>query len=384
MSIEDRLLRPSDNNFTLVRLCLAISVIYSHSYWAVFGVPSKDDLSQILGDSVSDYAVNGFFVLSGFLVYPSLLRLGQVKRFLLARLTRLWPGLVCSIVLTALAGLTVTSAALTSYFRGDTLKFLVGNLTFLKGYYTLTGVACGGRACIVNGSLWTLPWEARCYLGLALLGAVGLARPKAMVWLVLPATLVGALAWDFGAVRTVFAAHAGPNAVWAVGIAQRLWPLFVLGAGAYILRRRIVLSWWILGALFALALATNELAFSLQIRSLLIGYGVLCAGLLTAKKGALSGKWPDYSYGVYIYAFPVMIALHALWPTHLHLVLAAATLAATLPLAALSWHLIERPALDAFRRRNRERTATAAPPPLAALSSDLVALDRSEEVAQRE
>src|SRR3546814_55281 len=96
----------------------------------------------------------------------------------------------------------------------------------------------------------------------------------------------------------------------------------------------------------------------LHVRAIFIGYALLCFGLLTVGKRAVAGSWPDYSYGMYIYAFPVMIGLRHWLNWESHFMLAAATALATFPLAAFSWHYVEKPVLDAFqlyRKRRRER-----------------------------
>src|SRR5437879_6507179 len=97
-------LAPDGNNFTALRLALASAVIYTHTYWLITGVSSKDDLSNLLGAPISTFAVDGFFFLSGFLVYPSLLRLGRSSRFLLARAGRLWPGLAMALLVMVVGG----------------------------------------------------------------------------------------------------------------------------------------------------------------------------------------------------------------------------------------------------------------------------------------
>jgi peptidoglycan/LPS O-acetylase OafA/YrhL len=53
----------------------------------------------------------------------------------------------------------------------------------------------------------------------------------------------------------------------------------------------------------------------------------------------------DYSYGTYVIAFPIQQLL--VWRLAIAdpLLLFAATMAVTLPLAALSWHFVEKPAL---------------------------------------
>ena len=350
MRISDERLDADANNFTAVRLLLATSVIYTHCYFTTFGVRNADDLSGFLGAPISAYAVDGFFFLSGFLVYPSLLRLRSSVRFLTARFIRLWPGLALCVLLTVLVGAFFTSAPGGAYLGGDTARFILSNLTFTVASYRLTGVECGGEACVLNGSLWTLPWEVRCYVLLAVLGALGLARPTLMKWLVLPLSLVGVLVWDISQVQALARSLLGDGVVYLIGTFDRLWAAFAMGIAAYLFRERIPLSWWVLGVLFLANLAAHAIGVGLHMRPLLIGYAVLCLGLLTAQRRVFSANWPDYSYGMYIYGYPVMVLIYAFWPAKSHLALALVTMAATVPLAALSWHLVERPALDAHRR----------------------------------
>lgn len=349
MKFDDRLLRPEANNLTLVRLVLASSVIYTHCYWLLSGRKGEDDLSFLLGAPISAYAVDGFFFLSGFLVYASLRRSAGVGDFVLARLTRLWPALALSVGLTVLAGYVLTVDR-PGYFGGATFQFIRNNLSLVAPAYHLTGVYCDGQPCVMNGSLWTLPWEARCYLLLGVLALLGLAREKMMVRFVLPATLVAALLWDIPAVREAVGARIGREALYYPDMADRLWPLFALGAAAYIFRERIRLSWAALGLLFIANVLAHYWGFGLHVRAVFVGYALLCCGFLSARYRAVSGKWPDYSYGMYIFAFPVMIALGEWRNWESHFTLAAVTALATLPLAALSWHGVEKPALDAFRR----------------------------------
>lgn len=350
MILQSDLFDPRQNNFTLVRFVLASSVIYTHSFWLIHGVEGRDDLSVVLGAPISAYAVDGFFFLSGFLVYPSLLRLGKVSSFALARLARLWPALAMSVSLTVIGGLFVTTASPAQYFSGETLRFLGGNLSLTFGAYYLTGIDCGSEPCNLNGSLWTLTWEARCYLTLAILACLGLVSPKSMSRVILPLTFAGALVWDLPAVEQLARSLAGDGIVYNLDTFDRLWFLFALGIAAYVFRERIRLSWLVLAGLFMVNVAAHKLGYGLHVRALFIGYTVLCFGFLTAKRGALSGRWPDYSYGMYIYAFPVMLIVNALIEPESHLLLALINLIATLPIAALSWHWLEKPALDAFRR----------------------------------
>jgi peptidoglycan/LPS O-acetylase OafA/YrhL len=355
--ITDDRLRATANNLTLVRLVLASAVIWSHSYWRILGVANQDELSPWLGTTISAYAVDGFFFLSGFLVYRSLSVRGSVVDFAVARLARLWPGLAVAVALTILGGYFLSALPPGVYLNGNTLSFAIKNLSLLAAHYNLTGLQCGSEPCVVNGSLWTIPWEVRCYALLALLALVGFASPHWMARLILPLTAAGALGLHVPGMATMIEMIGSKGLLYNVQLIDRLWTMFALGIAAYMWRDRLRLSWTVLLLLGVLNLAAQHWHIHIHIQSLFVGYAVLCCGFLSARHRAISGSWPDYSYGMYIYAFPVMMLLAAAFTFSHHGWLALANAAATLPLAALSWHLVERPVLDRVRRRNRAKSA---------------------------
>lgn len=348
MRIDDEQLKPERNNLTLLRLVLASAVIVTHCYWWVHRVPGQDSFSKWLGVPLSVYAVDGFFFLSGFLVYGSLRRSASVSRFMAGRLARMMPGLTISVLLTAIAGAFFSTADFPTYFSGETLRFVLTNLSFLGGHYSLTGIMCGDAPCVINGSLWTLRWELFSYLTLAALALGGFARPRIMLAVVAPATIAGAFIVHVPAVAAFI--HAVGGAYWVENI-DRLWTLFLAGAVAEILRPHITLSWIALIVLGAVNMAAHRLGMNFHIQTLFVGYAILCFGFLSARKGAVSGRWHDYSYGMYIYAFPVMVLTAGLLQTSDYRLLAAANFLLTLPLAILSWHFVEKPVLDHVKRR---------------------------------
>jgi peptidoglycan/LPS O-acetylase OafA/YrhL len=171
-------------------------------------------------------------------------------------------------------------------------------------------------------------------------------------------TLVGVVAWNLEPVRTFAAGLIGQGPVYFLTFFAQLWALFALGMAAHVFRDRLVLSWWILAAIAIANYLLQDFTLGRHVRDLFIGYAVLCCGLLTARRGPMSARWPDYSYGIYIFAFPIMMLIASVWRPHSPWLLAAANLAATVPVAAISWHFIEKPALDAIKSR-RSRTAPA-------------------------
>lgn len=354
--VTEERLKPLANNLTLVRLCLASAVIWTHTWWRIHGISGVDEFSGFIGQPVSYLAVDGFFFLSGFLVYRSLVRSSRIFSFAIARLARLWPGLAVSVLLTVAVGIFLTQAHGLSYLKGQTARFVLSNLSLIFGSYSLQGVYCGKGLCVVNGSLWTITWEARFYLLLAILGVTGLARPTVMKWLIIPTSVAFALAIHLPTLHALVEKRLGSGALYNVMILDRLWTMFMLGMATYLWRERIVLSWTILAFLLVAAGVSAHFTMVPHVESVCLGYAVLCAGFLTARSRAISGHWPDYSYGIYIYAFPAMMLVAGALRTTSHAWLALATLAATLPLAALSWHLIERPVLDYVRNLRSRST----------------------------
>jgi peptidoglycan/LPS O-acetylase OafA/YrhL len=152
--------------------------------------------------------------------------------------------------------------------------------------------------------------------------------------------------------------------VWEV----RLWSMFLAGMLLQTLAPQLRVG--PLQAACALALvALNWTRFAALTPSPVTWFGIaLAAGACALAIG--SARVPrishiqrhDYSYGVYIYHWPVILMLRAVLPPIGALRLTVLAIAVTLVLAALSWHLVEAPALRLvhgwLRRTRRSGDAT--------------------------
>lgn len=323
------------NSFTALRWMLASAVMISHGWDLTHPVPGLDPTVAILSFPISRLAVSLFFTLSGFLVTGSLFKRGIVS-FLQARALRLLPGLWVMLLLLPLvlwwAFGTITFG---EFVRSpETQRFVWRNALLLGGEYQLPGIfEYHSLTRVANGSLWTIPFEVRCYAALALAAFFGLTQPR----------------WRFTALLlAAFALHlALPQSTWLVDEARRLGFSFALGVLAWLWRDRLTMSWPLAIILVVLALAVPD---SARIKPPAIQFGfaylILVAAFLTpASWKAASARMPDYSYGIYIYAFPAQQAAVAMGFTNPYANIAVAFLM-TLPVAALSWHFIERPALS--------------------------------------
>jgi peptidoglycan/LPS O-acetylase OafA/YrhL len=279
-----------------------------------------------------------FFLVSGLLIAASWERRPQVGSFLRARALRLFPALLASIALVALVmGPLVSALPLGEYLghRG-TWSFLARNWTLVQPQYTLPGVFEQNPYPTVEGSIWTLWHEVVCYLGILGAGLAGLLQRRRTTLLLILAYALG-LSW-IG--RT-------PDVLLHPRLDQslRLAVPFALGTAAWLSRERVPISAWVSVLLSGVAWAAHEtwagtLLFQIALLSwtLWLAYGI--EGRIRA-----FNRVGDYSYGIYIYAFPLQGLVQWLDPDLGPLGNAAWATLLTLALAIPSWHWIERPAL---------------------------------------
>jgi peptidoglycan/LPS O-acetylase OafA/YrhL len=336
-------LKHDGNIFTAVRWVLATTVMFSHAWDLTQWRNGLDPSVAVLTIPVSRLAVYLFFILSGFLVTGSLIKRG-IRQFVWARALRMIPGLWTMLLVTALGlGMVFTSLPLGEYIKSpETAAYLWQNGLLIGGKYSLPGVFYDHRNIAVNGSLWTIPQEVRCYIVLALLGGLGLLAPRRWLSLTVVALII------VNALISI-------NAVPVLANPRRLGIAFFLGVMAYLWRDRIRLSWplALVGCTAAIIIAHVAAGTSAAVTVIQVaaGYAMLVAAFrVPAWAKRVSAKMPDYSYGIYIYAFPAQqIAIAMGWSTD-PLSNVAIGFMLTLPCAALSWHLIEQPALKAKAR----------------------------------
>ena len=328
------------NNFDALRIAAALMVVLGHAY-ILSGRAAAEPLAAHTGIDFGGLGVSIFFVVSGFLVTMSYARLGDVRAFLANRLLRILPGLAAAVVLTAWAlGPIATTLAPADYFaRAQTWLYPLRNVLLYPVTYLLPGVfAHNPYPDAVNGSLWTLRLEFSFYLVIPLMAWRGWLDRRGL------AAMAAAAAAAYLAIL-VLGAHAPAVAL----IAARNFYLFAAGAALFAWRGEAALRSPALllgaGALFLAALPIRTLTPFVSIGVL----PLLVVGLaLRPVRGFRSAaRFGDLSYGTYIYAFPVQQAWMAfVEPGRLSVGdFFVVTLACVLPLAAVSWWLVERPAL---------------------------------------
>jgi peptidoglycan/LPS O-acetylase OafA/YrhL len=317
------------NGFDFLRLFAAFAVLFSHC-WPLTGQNEQEPLSRALDGlfNFGEVAVLVFFSISGYLVARSWYKDPNALRFMQRRSLRVLPALAACILCCVLVGSAFSTLPAQSYFsHRETWLFLTKILVF-PPQLNLPGVfADTPYPNVVNGSLWSLRLEFALYLVLAAIGILGLMRPS-MMRLVVAVLLVAGIGVEHVQTAIPFAHQAGAVALYAL-------PFFVAAALAGLdLDTRKMLK---VLALLALICAPLLLVGGVKFYCALL---LAPAILATAKAVPLAFPY-DYSYGVYLWAFPVQQVCAVLWPSAGPLQMFALAAPITLLLAIASWHGVE-------------------------------------------
>lgn len=331
-----------DNNFNLIRMAAALAVLITHSFALAIGTGSAEPFRESIDMTMGSIAVDVFFLASGFLVTCSLINRQSAVEFVWARVLRIFPALVVMMILTVFGvGVYFTVLPLSDYLTSEaTLAYLVKGVTLLAGVgHSLPGVFDGNPyKSAINGSLWTMPSELRMYVVLLLLWIALRLTPKTRLTgfqISVVGLAVCSGVYFLGCHYNYFQ-HAGNFEQW------KWFFMFFVGASSYVLRERIILSarvFWLIVLALTISLVDKQIFFVVYTST--IAYILLYLAYVPAGSIRIYNRIGDYSYGVYIYAFPVQQAVAASISgvTVLQMLLISAAI--TIVLAALSWHLLE-------------------------------------------
>ncbi|MGC6330229.1 acyltransferase family protein [Rhizorhabdus sp. FW153] len=345
------------NNFDAIRLAMAFLVLFSHCFALRFGSEAMEPFSLLTNGyyNSGNVGVWAFFVISGFLVARSFDMSPSIGRFALRRVRRILPGYLVATSLCAFAVTPFFAPAGFAISTGDVVATLVGNLT-LGNHFPIPDLFRDNPVTAINGSLWSIRFEALCYVGLALLSLTfrHWLRPALLV------AYAGVVILWCWADLTGRKPGGSPALIAAIGWPY-LWmmvlPNFLAGMIVYHWRDRLPRSTSLLVGLAGACL----LIFHVGERGT---WGIVGAHLLGPPTLAYAVFWlayhpridlrgtarhGDFSYGVYLYAFVIqqMLVARTALPFPVF-VIASALLSLAAGIA--SWWLVERPCLGRRRR----------------------------------
>lgn len=321
------------NNFHVVRLMAAGLVLFGHSF-VFLGMREPLFLSWL---PLGPLGVYIFFIISGYMVNESWDRDPNLWRYFARRGLRIFPALLVCVVMSVLVlGPLLTTLSLQDYFSNPyTLGYLHNNMRLYITYY-LPGVFETNRVPnAVNGSLWSLPVEFTMYI---LVAMIGLMRGNR--WVFLAFALVSAVMTVFWAWRT--------DKMWVI-YAFDFRQVFICGTYFWVgalfykfnLRCWFSLPGTLMAAITMLCLEPwvqlLQMAAWVLLPIIVLSFGFSHSPLIESVT-----RHGDYSYGFYLYAFPIQQAVIYLYPTIKVALYVTVCSVLTLLFSVLSWHLVER------------------------------------------
>lgn len=345
------ILQDRNNGLTQSRVLLALLVLLDHQY-VLFQIPKPALLSGAL--TPSGFAVNMFIFMSGLLCYISRSRNG-IPRFLMLRIVRIFPGYVACLALSSIVfipllahlSMDVTSDTYRPFL--GTLKasvhYFLGNIAFTQNLYLPPSLHIDNPFPAINGSLWTLQPEIMGYILIAILYPLINLRPRPFaVLLILGATtlaLLPDLMRDF--IRTLLGGYGfetATNSHLSLAVYLLSGIIYSVYACKIDINKRMVAIFLII---LAISLSLDVRLFQI-ISPIILPYVFIgCCWFIRWPWGAKA----DWSYGVYLYSFPLQQIAWSLQHNNLitnnYWVLLGLVSVVAIVFGAISYYLVEHP-----------------------------------------
>lgn len=326
-----------NNNLDALRFIGAVLVIFAHSF-AINGLP--DVMPPFYTGHYGLIGVDIFFIISGFLITQSYLRSQNPVRFVWARFLRIFPALiVVSLFLVLILGPVLTTLPLNEYFKHTwTLSYFFSAISLygVTIYPTvLPGVFSSNPILQINGPLWTLQYEWSFYIVVLLLGMSSLLHRRGFITGIFVISLV----------LTYLNIGNYSNVYWTLlHFLPVFFMYFLFGVLAYLYRDHIFMS---LGAfvlvVIVLVIGSLKAGFADYLFVFLLGYLVFFIGFSPDIRLSWLTKYGDFSYGLYIYGWPVQQTVFYLLGHKISVWLQIGiSLIIALLFAMFSWHIVEK------------------------------------------
>lgn len=339
-----------NHQFDLLRILFATLVLLAHAPELTDGNRSRELLTRLTHSSVSfgSAGVDGFFLLSGFLIVKSWHGNPDLLDFMSKRFLRIAPGYAAATVLTTIAA-GILAPGVSNFFRHIDINS-VKSIFFIFRPKS-PPVFAGNPHPELNGALWTILYEFRCYVFVAVFGICGFFR-RPLLWLAVTLPLM-----VFLAIPTLADHLPWPGIVYSVlgdpVKIFRLTAVFFVGGCFFLFRQRIQFLPMLALCAAAIIVLVRFIHPAFMETALVIfgGYLIFYFTSLPIKAFGDTYKLPDISYGVYLYGWPVESLLIWYYHSSPWVTFVAATVIC-FGLGWASWHLVEKPMLALKRKRS--------------------------------
>lgn len=338
------------NHFLLLRLICATSVVAFHACPAALGPRHYPDWVFGLGFPAFEISVDIFFAISGYLIAASLERRRDLWSFVVARASRILPGVMVSVLLTlTLVALFFTELSLGEFFSSPlTRSFFFRNfIPILRFEAYLPGAFPDNPfKGITNPSLWTLAWEIRMYLLLAVVWKCS------TLWKRLTFLRACILVWVAYLLGSAVTRHLPWTNSQLILLQFRFVPVFFGGAILYLTMPKFRPCWILVTSVLAICTVLAFISKPLMYPAYQIALPLTVVWIAHLPWKALVRIRPpgDYSYGVYIHSFPIQqILAHALGPYLSYTNLLLISVPASILAGWVSWEFVEKKFLRSSR-----------------------------------
>lgn len=326
------------NNYDFLRLFAAFCIICYHSF-SLTGKSIEEPLSELTAGRIyfSFIGLSIFFCISGYLIAKSVVHSPNLINYLWKRLLRIQPLLLVLCLLTIfILGPIFSDLPLSRYFLNAYTYTYCRNIIPVFGIqFTLPGVFVHLHDKGVNGSLWTLIIEERLYLLMALLFLFKKNKARYFILLIVLVNVI------YFVNRYMFLGEMIP---YFSGIPFFYALLFINSALLYFLKCKFSKNQFAFVTIGFLLFLTGTFFPKADILYF-FGLPVLINALAHIRgKLNYTGKYGDFTFGTYIFSFPVQQILVSKGVESPYFLLAL-TLIIVIPMAVLSWNFIEKPAL---------------------------------------
>lgn len=339
MLLQD-LLKKDNNNIDIFRVIAATLVIYGHSYALLPNVEYNDIIQKfLLFDYSGSIAVKIFFFLSGLVVTNSLLAKKDAIDFIIARFFRIFPALLVVLILMAfIIGPILSTLSASDYFS-YTMPFYYVSYGFIMDIqYHLPGVFNENRIHVINGSLWTIPFEVFCYLFLFSLFLIGVMKNRLLMTLFFTLIIVDQLSG---------------SSILFTWIPQKpdvtlLAPCFAFGAILAAWKDKVKIDLKLTLGLILISILMFQSTYNYYYFYIAVFISTL---YISGNKLVLKLKPRfDISYGIYLWGWPVQQIIISLYPEQSAEFNQITSIAICFVISYASWKLVERPSINFGRK----------------------------------
>ncbi|GEJ47038.1 acyltransferase [Chryseobacterium sp. ON_d1] len=316
------------NNFDFIRVLLAFIVFIGH-----LGALSGSDQLTILTYSPVEVAVFSFFIVSGFLIARSYERSSSLKSYAKKRFNRIVPAYLLVVFLCALLLSLVSTLPFSEYFGNTQVyKYLFWNSIFMNFKAPWLPGVFGNQA--VNGALWTLKIEICFYIAVPLMfllfGKNNKYRSLSLIVLYF-LSLVYLNYFEMAGKAALSRQLPGSLCYFIGGM------LIYFNFDKFIKHKNV---------LFIIAVLTVwiDLIFKIKLFSPIMISIIVLYVAYSFKFLNNFGKYGDFTYGIYIFHFPIIrvFATLGLFANYNPYFMGLVCMLVVISVGIASWHLYEK------------------------------------------